>query len=72
MIAKVLALVLVVVVGFLALTQVSALEDSITAATTGPLSLLAEHLTFFWLLIMVVLVVVLLVGILAWVVKLKD
>jgi len=69
MIAKALALIFVVVFGTLALTQVSDLEDSITGATTGPLSLLAEHLTFFWLLIMVVLVVMLLVGIIAWAVK---
>ena len=68
-IASALGLVFAFVIGLLSLTQVSSLEDSITGATTGPLAVLAEHLTFFWLLIIVLFVVVTLVGFVGWIAR---
>lgn len=65
-IASILGFLLALVAMALALAQVSDLEDVIVAEASGAVATFADHLTFLWLLLLMVMLVGLLAGVIAW------
>ena len=56
--AAALGLIFALVIGLLALTQVSDLQARVVAVTSGPLQDLSGSLSFFWLLAVVAVAVI--------------